>query len=59
LGHAECEDDADFVKQFMLMETRELDRRDVRRRPGAVMSEGIWRFLACPMRTLRIGINGD
>ena len=37
---------------------RELDRQDAQRRPGGIVSERIWRVLACPMRMLRIGISG-
>jgi len=29
------------------------------RRPDGIVSEGIWRVLACPVRMLRIRINGD
>ena len=32
---------------------------DIQRRPGGIVSEGIWRVLACPMRTLRIRISSD
>jgi len=33
----------------------ELDCGDVWRRPGAIVSEELWRVLTCPMRMLRIG----
>jgi len=37
----------------------ELDRGDVRERPGWIVSKRIWRVYACPMKMLRIGMNGD
>jgi len=32
---------------------------DIQRRPGGIVLEGIWRVLACPMKMLRIEMNGD
>jgi len=37
----------------------EIDRRYAERRSGGIASEGIWRVLDGPMKTLRIGMNGD
>jgi len=38
---------------------RELGRGDAHRKPGGIVSEGIWRVLTRHMRTFTIRINGD
>jgi len=48
-GHVEHKDNGDRVKWCMKL--RKLD--------SGILSDRIWRVLACPERTLRIRINGD
>jgi len=38
---------------------KKFDRQDVGRRPGRIVSERIWGVFVCPMKMLRIGMNGD
>jgi len=56
-GHVEREDDADWVKGCMLMEIEGRRQRDARRRPGGIVSERMWRVLACPMKMRWIRIS--
>jgi len=54
-GYAEHKHDADWVKRYLSMETRETRYRGCQRRHDRIVSDGI-QSLACPTRTLRIKI---
>jgi len=54
----ECKDDADWVNLYCYGD-RGTRLRAGLKRPGWIVAEQIWKVLACPMRMLSIGINGD